>query len=48
MLVVDTFLTIVYVTVDEFSETHLPSEPPQPGPARLLCHSEIITLALWP
>lgn len=47
MLDVDTFLTIVYVTVDEFDQTQLPLEAPQPGPAPSLCRSEVVTLALF-
>lgn len=45
MLDVDTFLTILYVTVDDFGKnTPL---PPRPGPAAALSPSEVITLALF-
>lgn len=39
----DTFLTALYVAVDEL----LPPPPPQPGPAAGLAPSEIVTLALF-
>jgi hypothetical protein len=43
---VDTFLTILYVAVDDFSKRQ--SAPTlQPGPAAALSQSEVITLALF-
>ena len=42
---VDTFLTILYVTVDEFIKRQ-PAPVPQPGPAAALTPSEVISLAL--
>src|SRR5262252_1010132 len=45
MLDVDTFLTLLYVTVDDFGK-NLPL-PPRPGPASALSPSEVITLALF-
>ena len=45
MLDVDTFLTILYVTVDDFGK-NMPL-PPRPGPASALSPSEVITLALF-
>lgn len=43
---VDTFLTILYVTADDFGKTQ-PLPPPRPGPAAALSPSEVITLALF-
>ena len=43
---VDTFLTILYVTVDEFIKRQ-PAPVPRPGPAAALSKSEVITLALF-
>jgi hypothetical protein len=43
----DTFLTILYVTVDDFCHSHLPEEKPRPGPAASLRPSEVLTLALF-
>lgn len=43
---VDTFLTILYVTVDDFSKQQLASVP-RPGPAAALTQSEVITLAFF-
>src|SRR5215472_8221477 len=43
---VDTFLTILYVTVDDFIKTQ-PAAAPRPGPAAALCPSEVSTLALF-
>jgi hypothetical protein len=42
---VDTFLTILYVTVDDFGKNA--PLPPRPGPAAALSPSEVITLALF-
>jgi len=43
----DTFLTTLYVTVDDFCREHLQEEPTLPGPAPALSRSEVITLALF-
>jgi hypothetical protein len=43
---VDTFLTILYVTVDDFIKTQ-PTAAPRSGPAAALGSSEVITLALF-
>lgn len=47
MLGVNTFLTRVYVAVDDFCQTQLPPEPPQPGLVPALYRSEVISLALF-
>ena len=50
MLDVDTFLTTLYVMVDDFCHSHLPtaSTPKKkPGPQASLCTSEVITLAIF-
>lgn len=47
MLDVDTFLTTLYVLVDEGDKTALPPDPPVPGPAPALSRSETLTLALF-
>jgi len=41
-----TFLTQLYVMVDDFCQSQLPPEP-HPGPDPALCRSEVITLALF-
>lgn len=45
MLDVDTFLTTLYVMVDDFCQSHLPTK--KPGPQASLCASEVITLAIF-
>jgi hypothetical protein len=45
MLDVDTFLTILYVTVDEFCQTRAPRM--RPGPKASLCASEVVTLSIF-
>ncbi len=47
MLDVDTFLTTLYVLVDECDKGMLPPEPTTPGPAPALSRSEALTLALF-
>ena len=48
MLDVDTFLTTLYVTVDDFRQSHLlPEEESRPGPEASLSPSEVVTLALF-
>jgi hypothetical protein len=46
MIDVDTFLTTLYVMVDDFCKLSLPSDP-HPGPQAALSRSEIVTLALF-
>jgi len=46
MVDVDTFLTTLYVMVDDFCKTSLPPEP-HPGPQAALSRSEVMTLALF-
>ena len=44
----DTFLTIVYCTIDELYQTHsAPRKPVRPGPAPELHDSEVLTLMLY-
>src|SRR5215472_14529858 len=43
----DTFLTTLYVMIDDFDQVSLPIEPPRPGPAASLSRSEVVTLALF-
>lgn len=43
---IDTFLTALYVMVDDFCKTVLPPEAPRPGPVTSLSRSEVLTLAL--
>jgi hypothetical protein len=45
MLDVDTFLTTLYVMVDDFCHSHSPTK--KPGPQSSLCASEVITLAIF-
>lgn len=49
MLDVDTFLTTLYVMVDDFYHSHssTSSTPKKPGPQASLCASEVITLAIF-
>jgi hypothetical protein len=49
MVDVDTFLTTLYVMVDVFCHSHLPTAPTpkKPGPQASLCASEVITLAIF-
>ena len=46
MVDVDTFLTILYVMVDDFCKASLPLEP-HPGPQATLSRSEVVTLAMF-
>jgi hypothetical protein len=46
MVDVDTFLTTLYVMVDDFCQASLPPEP-HPGPQAALSQSEVVTLALF-
>ena len=46
MLDADTFLTTLYVMVDDFCKAKLPAEV-QPGPKASLSRSEVVTLALF-
>ena len=45
MIDTETFLTTLYIMVDDFCKTSLPPEPP-PGPQAALSRSEVVTLAL--
>ena len=45
MLDVDTFLTTLYVTVDDFCQSRTPKK--KPGPEASLCASEVITLSIF-
>ena len=45
MVDVDTFLTILYVMVDDFCQTQPPKK--RPGPEASLCQSEVITLTIF-
>ncbi len=47
MIDLDTFLTILYVMVDDFCQLNLEAEKPKPGPQASLSRSEVITLALF-
>jgi len=46
MVKVDTFLTALYVMVDDFHKSR-PKERRRPGPDASLCESEIVTLAIF-
>jgi hypothetical protein len=46
MVDVDTFLTILYVMVDDFCKASLPPEQ-HPGPQATLSRSEVVTLAMF-
>ena len=43
----DTFLTYLYVIVDEFCKAHLPPEEPPAGRVASLARSEVVTLAVF-
>jgi hypothetical protein len=46
MVDVDTFLTTLYVMVDDFCKASLPPES-HPGPQAALSRSEVVTLAMF-
>ena len=46
MVDLDTFVTLLYVSVDDFCKTELPAEPRLPGRQPSLSRSEVVTLAL--
>lgn len=46
MIDIDTFLTILYVMVDDFCKQYLPAQH-RPGPDASLTRSEVVTLALF-
>jgi hypothetical protein len=46
MVDVDTFLTALYVMVDDFCQSYRPQRR-RPGPEAALCRSEVITLAIF-
>jgi hypothetical protein len=43
----DTFLTTLYVMIDDFDQSQAPLEPPRRGPSASLSRSEVVTLALF-
>ena len=45
MLDVDTFLTALYVIVDDCCQSHQPKK--RPGPKASPCESEVLTLAIF-
>jgi len=47
MIDLETFLTTLYVMVDDFCQSKLGDEKPRPGPHASLQQSEVITLALF-
>src|SRR6266853_4217957 len=47
MIDVDTFLTTLYVMVDDFCQSEYAQEKQTPGPPASLQRSEVITLALF-
>lgn len=47
MIDLETFITILYVMIDDYCQSELEREPAKPGPRASLSRSEIITLALF-
>jgi hypothetical protein len=47
MVDVDTFITILYVTVDDFCQSQPSTQDTHPGPQAVLSGSEVVTLALF-
>src|SRR5436309_9811087 len=47
MVDIETFLTTLYVMVDEFCKSQWPLEAARPGPASSLSRSEVVTLAVF-
>ena len=47
MIDVDTFLTRLYVMVDDFCQSHPTKQETHPGPQAVLSCSEVVTLALF-
>jgi hypothetical protein len=47
MIDVDTDVSILYVMIDDFCQSHHCSEARHPGPAAALSCSEVVTLALF-
>ena len=43
----DTFLTTLYVMIDDFCQSHGLAEKHRPGPAASLSCSEVVTLAVF-
>lgn len=47
MIDLETFLTTLYVIIDDFCQSELAPEQPKPGPQASLSQSEVMTLALF-
>jgi hypothetical protein len=47
MIDLETFLTTLYVMIDDFCQSKLEPEKPKPGPQASLSRSEVMTLALF-
>ncbi len=47
MVDVDTFLTALYVIVDNLCQSHVPTTERRPGPEASLSPSEVLTLAIF-
>ena len=47
MIDLETFLTTLYVMVDDFCQTQLAAEPPMAGPVASLSRSEVISLTMF-
>lgn len=47
MIDLETFLTTLYVMIDDFCQSELAPEQPKPGPQASLSRSEVMTLALF-
>ena len=47
MIDVDTFITTLYVMIDDFCQSQMPQEVARPGPQAALSRSEVVTLSLF-
>lgn len=47
MIDLETFITTLYVMIDDFCQLHLEPEQPKPGPQASLSRSEVMTLAAF-